>query len=100
MMITNDTMVVQLTVGQLCGIIDDRVRNAMAVKEDPDPRGELVHGIKALAEFLGLSISTTSAIINEGRYKEAIVRREGSRRVSFFPKVLKRLLQEESLKTL
>ncbi len=100
-MITNDTMLVQLTVGQLRDIIDDRVQQALQISTpDEDPLGTLVHGLDALAKFLGYSVPYTSVLVKSGKYKEAIVRGKGSRRISFYPKVLKKLLQEESLQTL
>lgn len=94
-MITNDTLLVQLTVGQLRDIIDDRVSQVSA-PPDPDPMGLPQHGLKTLADFLGYTIPHTSTLVNEGKYPEAICRLNG-RHIIWYPKVLSRLIQEESI---
>lgn len=101
MTITNDTMLVQLTVGQLRDIIDERVREAASAPQaSADDPGPLEHGLVNLASHLGLSPEYTSHLVNQGRFNGAVVRRKGSRKISFYPKLLTKLLQKESEQTL
>jgi len=99
-MITDDTMLVTLTVGQLRETITGIVGEALA-KTSPTPAQkpedlyeELVWGQKALAEYLGVTPATCSKYIREERYGDAIVKEKGSRKVGFYPKLLNQKIRE------
>ena len=91
-------MLVQLTVGQLRDIITDFVQQIIAtsLKANNDPYGEVEHGLANFASYLGCTPQWASRLINEGKYNEALARPKGSRKIIFFPAVLKRLLVEEA----
>lgn len=94
-MISDSTMLVTLTAGELRSIIDERVQQALH-PADSDPLGPLVWGNKALAEFLGCTPAHASVITQTGKYEGAIVHPHGSRRVAFYPKLLKQMIQNQS----
>lgn len=89
-MITDDTMLVTLTAGQLRELIKSEIASAVspAPAADSDPFGEPVWGADALARYLNISPEWCSRIIKEGRYGDAIIREKGSRRIGFYPKRL------------
>ena len=92
---TDNRMLVQLTVAELYDIIDERVASALGAQRPCETPGigPMVWGIKSLANFLGCSVPHASVIVQSGKYADAIIHPEGSRRVAFFPEKLKQLLR-------
>ena len=71
MILNDDIRLIDLTVGQL-----------RALLSEASPRdGEMVYGLKGLAELLGVSLSTAQSLRNSGRIKSATV--QSGRKLAF-----------------
>lgn len=71
--INPDTRIIDLTVGQLLDVVEDRVRAVLANKPTKQ-EGErcYVYGLKGLAKLLGCSKTTASRIKTSGEIDKAI----------------------------
>lgn len=71
--INPDTRIIDLTIGQLLDVVEDRVRAVLANK--PTKQGgerRYVYGLKGLAKLLGCSKTTASRIKTSGKIDKAI----------------------------
>lgn len=71
--INPDTRIIDLTVGQLLDVVEDRVRAVLAnkpTKQEGERR--CVYGLKGLAKLLGCSKTTASRIKTSGKIDKAI----------------------------
>lgn len=94
-MITDDTMLVTLTAGQLRELIQSEISNAAPSSTgDSDPYGTPVWGANALADYLGVSPEWCSKLIKQKKYGDAIIQERGSRRIGFYPKRLNEKIRQ------
>ena len=77
MILNDDIRLIDLTVGQLRALLSEA---SPRVEERADD-GEMVYGLKGLAELLGVSLSTAQSLRNSGRIKSATV--QSGRKLAF-----------------
>ena len=70
-LITSDTRIIDLTVGQLMQLLDKKQAPA-EIKEEPEKAKRLVYGISGIAQLFNCSMTTANRIKASGRIDEAI----------------------------
>ena len=72
-LITSDTRIIDLTVGQLMQLLDKKQAPA-EIKEEPEPEKakRLVYGIAGIAQLFNCSMTTANRIKASGRIDAAI----------------------------
>lgn len=70
-LITSDTRIIDLTVGQLMQLLDKKQAPA-EIKEEPDKAKRLVYGIAGIAQLFNCSMTTANRIKASGRIDAAI----------------------------
>lgn len=70
-LITSDTRIIDLTVGQLMQLLDKKQAPA-EIKEEPEKAKRLVYGIAGIAQLFNCSMTTANRIKASGRIDAAI----------------------------
>ena len=70
-LITSDTRIIDLTVGQLMQLLDKKQAPA-EIKEEPEKAKRLVYGISGIAQLFNCSMTTANRIKASGRIDDAI----------------------------
>lgn len=70
-LITSDTRIIDLTVGQLMELLDKKQAPA-EIKEEPEKAKRLVYGIAGIAQLFNCSMTTANRIKASGRIDKAI----------------------------
>lgn len=70
-LITSDTRIIDLTVGQLMELFA-KAQAPAAIKEAPEKAKRLVYGISGIAQLFNCSMTTANRIKASGRIDEAI----------------------------
>ena len=70
-LITSDTRIIDLTVGQLMELLEQKQAPA-EIKEEPEKAKRLVYGISGIAQLFNCSMTTANRIKASGRIDEAI----------------------------
>lgn len=70
-LITSDTRIIDLTVGQLMELLDKKQAPA-EIKEEPEKAKRLVYGIAGIAQLFNCSMTTANRIKASGRIDAAI----------------------------
>lgn len=70
-LITSDTRIIDLTVGQLMQLLDKKQAPA-EIKEEPEKAKRLVYGIAGIAQLFNCSMTTANRIKRSGRIDKAI----------------------------
>lgn len=70
-LITSDTRIIDLTVGQLVQLLDKKQAPA-EIKEEPEKAKRLVYGIAGIAQLFNCSMTTANRIKASGRIDDAI----------------------------
>lgn len=70
-LITSDTRIIDLTVGQLMQLLDKKQATA-EIKEEPEKAKRLVYGIAGIAQLFNCSMTTANRIKASGRIDDAI----------------------------
>ena len=70
-LITSDTRIIDLTVGQLMELLDKKQAPA-EIKEEPEKAKRLVYGIAGIAQLFNCSMTTANRIKASGRIDDAI----------------------------
>ena len=70
-LITSDTRIIDLTVGQLMELFDKKQAPA-EIKEEPEKAKRLVYGIAGIAQLFNCSMTTANRIKASGRIDKAI----------------------------
>lgn len=70
-LITSDTRIIDLTVGQLMQLLDKKQAPA-EIKEEPEKAKRLVYGIAGIAQLFNCSMTTANRIKASGRIDDAI----------------------------
>lgn len=70
-LITSDTRIIDLTVGQLMQLLDKKQAPA-EIKEEPEKAKRLVYGIAGIAQLFNCSMTTANRIKASGRIDKAI----------------------------
>ena len=70
-LITSDTRIIDLTVGQLMQLLDKKQAPA-EIKEEPEKAKHLVYGIAGIAQLFNCSMTTANRIKASGRIDDAI----------------------------
>lgn len=70
-LITSDTRIIDLTVGQLMELLDKKQAPA-EIKEEPEKAKRLVYGISGIAQLFNCSLTTANRIKASGRIDDAI----------------------------
>lgn len=70
-LITSDTRIIDLTVGQLMQLLDKK-QAPVEIKEEPDKAKRLVYGIAGIAQLFNCSMTTANRIKASGRIDAAI----------------------------
>ena len=70
-LITSDTRIIDLTVGQLMQLLDKKHAPA-EIKEEPEKAKRLVYGIAGIAQLFNCSMTTANRIKASGRIDAAI----------------------------
>lgn len=78
MILNDDIRLIDLTVGQLRALLSEA---SPRVEARADDDGEMVYGLRGLAELLGVSLSTAQSLRNSGRIKSATV--QSGRKLAF-----------------
>lgn len=70
-LITSDTRIIDLTVGQLMELLEQKQAPA-EIKEEPEKAKRLVYGIAGIAQLFNCSMTTANRIKASGRIDKAI----------------------------
>ena len=70
-LITSDTRIIDLTVGQLMELLEQKQAPA-EIKEEPEKAKRLVYGIAGIAQLFNCSMTTANRIKASGRIDAAI----------------------------
>ena len=70
-LITSDTRIIDLTVGQLMQLLDKK-QDPAEIKEEPEKAKRLVYGIAGIAQLFNCSMTTANRIKASGRIDKAI----------------------------
>ena len=70
-LITSDTRIIDLTVGQLMQLLNKKQAQA-EIKEEPEKAKRLVYGIAGIAQLFNCSMTTANRIKASGRIDAAI----------------------------
>lgn len=70
-LITSDTRIIDLTVGQLMELLEQKQAPA-EIKEEPEKAKRLVYGIAGIAQLFNCSMTTANRIKASGRIDDAI----------------------------
>ena len=70
-LITSDTRIIDLTVGQLLELLEQKQAPA-EIKEEPEKAKRLVYGIAGIAQLFNCSMTTANRIKSSGRIDAAI----------------------------
>ena len=70
-LITSNTRIIDLTVGQLMQLLDKKQATA-EIKEEPEKAKRLVYGIAGIAQLFNCSMTTANRIKASGRIDDAI----------------------------
>ena len=70
-LITSDTRIIDLTVGQLMELLEQKQAPA-EIKEEPQKAKRLVYGIAGIAQLFNCSMTTANRIKASGRIDKAI----------------------------
>lgn len=70
-LITSETRIIDLTVGQLMQLLDKKQAPA-EIKEEPEKAKRLVYGIAGIAQLFNCSMTTANRIKASGRIDDAI----------------------------
>lgn len=70
-LITSDTRIIDLTVGQLMELLEQK-QAPVEIKEEPEKAKRLVYGIAGIAQLFNCSMTTANRIKASGRIDDAI----------------------------
>ena len=70
-LITSDTRIIDLTVGQLMELLEQKQAPA-EIKEEPEKAKRLVYGIAGIAQLFNCSMTTANRIKASGRIDKAV----------------------------
>ena len=70
-LLTSDTRIIDLTVGQLMELLEQKQAPA-EIKEEPEKAKRLVYGIAGIAQLFNCSMTTANRIKASGRIDKAI----------------------------
>ena len=70
-LITSDTRIIDMTVGQLMELLEQKQAPA-EIKEEPEKAKRLVYGISGIAQLFNCSMTTANRIKASGRIDDAI----------------------------